>query len=375
VELVQGGGYAPFHAIRVTQKLKTMSTTAATTRSTVRSAKKLMAAKHRAEGTLNAIGDGVGCTDLKGRITFLNVVAEELTGWGWKEALGRPMAEVIRIVSAATHEPIADLTDRAVEGNETVHLPPDSLLVRRDGIELAVEDSTAPIHDADGNPTGAVIVFRDVSAARAASLQMAYIAQHDFLTGLPNRMLLEDRIGQAINAAPRHAGGLAVMYLDLDAFKPINDELGHPVGDLLLQEVAARLVDCVRASDTVSRQGGDEFVVLLSETNLAEAARVATRMLRAIEDIRVIGGHEIHTTGSLGIALYPKHGGDGDTLIKHADIAMYQAKGNGRSRYLVFDDAMTARVVVQRPMGGPVGVMDRASPKAPRPAARRRKTH
>ena len=125
--------------------------------------------------------------------------------------------------------------------------------------------SVAPIHDREGQATGAVIVFRDVSAARAMALQMTHSAEHDFLTGLPNRMLLNDRIGQAIALAPRHRKQVAVLFLDLDGFKHINDSLGHPIGDKLLQSVASRLVDCVRGSDTVSRQGGDEFVVLLSE--------------------------------------------------------------------------------------------------------------
>ena len=153
----------------------------------------------------------------------------------------------------------------AVGQDRTVHLPSNCILVRRDGFEIPIEDSVAPIHDREGQATGAVIVFRDVSAARAMALQMTHSAEHDFLTGLPNRMLLNDRISQAIALAPRHMKKVAVLFLDLDGFKHINDSLGHPIGDKLLQSIAKRLVDCVRGSDTVSRQGGDEFVVLLSE--------------------------------------------------------------------------------------------------------------
>lgn len=308
----------------------------------------LIEKKERAQVTLNSIGDGVGCTDLEGRITFLNVVAERLTGWPWNEAVGRPMEEIIRIVDVKTHQLIPDLTNRAVRGDKTVHLPPDSVLVTRDGREIPVEDSTAPIHDAAGQATGAVFVFRDVRAARVAAAELAYSAQHDFLTGLPNRMLLDDRIKQAINAAPRHSGHLAVLYLDLDGFKQINDSLGHPVGDRLLQSVATGLVGCVRASDTVSRQGGDEYVVLLSESEpSAGTSTIAKRMLDAVAGIREMDGHAVEVSMSIGIAVYPADGQDADTLIKNADIAMYQVKGNGRSGYQFYDATMPSHTMIR----------------------------
>src|SRR4029077_1383857 len=139
------------------------------------------------------------------------------------------------------------------------------VLIRRDGYESAIEDTAAPIHDRRGQVTGAVIVFHDVGVARAMSLKMSYLAQHDFLTELPNRMLLNDRLTQAIALAQRHHKSLAVLFLDVDHFKHINDSLGHAIGDELLKSIAQRLVTCVRSSDTVSRHGGDEFVVLLSE--------------------------------------------------------------------------------------------------------------
>ena len=143
--------------------------------------------------------------------------------------------------------------------------------------EIPIEDSVAPIHDREGKATGAVIVFRDVSAARAMALEMTHSAQHDFLTGMPNRMLLNDRVNQAIAWAQRNSKKVAVLFLDLDGFKHINDSLGHPTGDKLLQSVAKRLVDCVRGSDTVSRQGGDEFVVLLTEVGQSEDAAITAQ--------------------------------------------------------------------------------------------------
>ena len=178
------------------------------------------------------------------------------------------------------------------------------------------------------------------------ALQMTHSAEHDFLTGLPNRMLLNDRVGQAIALARRQEKQVAVLFLDLDGFKHINDSLGHPIGDKLLQSIAKRLVDCVRGSDTVSRQGGDEFVVLLSEVEHAEDAAVtANRMLQAVAEAHSIDQHDLHVTTSIGVSVYPDDGADAETLIKNADTAMYQAKENGRQSYQFFKPAMNVRAV------------------------------
>jgi diguanylate cyclase (GGDEF)-like protein len=230
--------------------------------------------------------------------------------------------------------------------NRTVHLPPNCIHVRRDGFETPIEDSVAPIHDREGKTTGAVVVFRDVSAAQAMALQMTHSARHDFLTGLPNRMLLNDRVSQAIAAGPRHSKKVAVLFLDLDGFKHINDSLGHPTGDKLLQSIAKRLVACVRAADTVSRQGGDEFVVLLSEIEQPEdAAITARRMLEAVAEAHPVDHHDLHVTTSIGVSVSPDDGLDAETLIKNADTAMYQAKENGRHSYQFFKPAMNIRAV------------------------------
>jgi diguanylate cyclase (GGDEF)-like protein/PAS domain S-box-containing protein len=306
----------------------------------------LFVEKERAQVTLNCIGDAVICTDAAGNITFLNIVAEKMTSWSRQEAAGRPMAEVFRILDANTRETTPSPTERSVELNQTVHLPMNCILVRRDGSEVPIEDSVAPIHDREGQPTGAVVVFRDVSVARAMALEMTHSAQHDFLTGMPNRMLLNDRVNQAIAWAQRNSKKVAVLFLDLDGFKHINDSLGHPTGDKLLQSIAKRLVDCVRGSDTVSRQGGDEFVVLLTEVSQSEDAAVtARRMLQTVAEAHSVDQHDLHVTTSIGVSVFPDDGMDAETLIKNADTAMYQAKENGRQSYQFFKPAMNVRAV------------------------------
>ena len=184
-------------------------------------------------------------------------------------------------------------------------------------------------------------------ALRNSEALMAYSAQHDFLTGLPNRMLLNDRIGQAITSAPRQMNKVVVvLFLDLDGFKHINDSLGHRIGDKLLQSIAKRLLVCVRSSDTVSRQGGDEFVVLLSAVDQSEDAVItARRMLRAVAEVHSIDHHDLFVTTSIGVSVYPGGGVDAETLIKNADTAMYHAKESGRQNYRFFKPAMNVRAV------------------------------
>jgi diguanylate cyclase (GGDEF)-like protein/PAS domain S-box-containing protein len=304
----------------------------------------LFVEKERAQVTLGCIGEAVACTDLLGRVTFLNATAEKMTGWSSEEAAGRTIAEVCRILDFASREPIPNPMDIGVAAGES---PPSSfLLVRRDGLEIPIEDSVAPIRDRQGKASGAVIVFRDVSAARAMAQQIIHSAQHDFLTGLPNRALLNDRVNQAIGLSSRHGTRGAVLFLDLDGFKHVNDSLGHPVGDKLLKSIAGRLVDCLRGSDTVSRQGGDEFVVLLSEVEHPEDAAIsARRILQAVSEAHLIDKYDLHITTSIGVSVYPDDGLDAETIIKNADTAMYQAKENGRHRYQFFEPAMNVRAV------------------------------
>ena len=286
--------------------------------------------KDRAQATLNCIADAVICTDMSGNVTFFNPVAGSMMGWPTKDVVGRHLSETFRIVDATTRKPILDPMAKAASENLTGKLPLNCVLIHRDGKEVFIEDSVAPIHDREGAVTGAVIVFRDVSAARALSEQLTHLVEHDSLTGLPNRSLFCDRVGQAISLARRHRGQAAVLFLDLDGFKQINDSLGHAAGDKLLQSVARRLLACVRDPDTVSRYGGDEFAVLLQDVHRPQDAAATTRrVLRALGEVHSVDGHQVHITASIGMSIYPDDGFDAETLIRNADTAMYRAKKNG----------------------------------------------
>lgn len=307
-------------------------------------AEALFEEKERAQVTLNSIGDAVLSCDVSSRVTYLNKVAERLTGWTGEAAAGRPIEDVFRIMDATTRAVIPNPMVQAMFEDKTVLLAPNSILSRRDGVEAAIEDSAAPIHDRHGRVTGAVMVFHDVSTTRALSLNLAHQAQHDALTDLPNRLLLDDRLSHAIVLGRRHGVKLAVLYLDLDRFKYINDSLGHDVGDRLLKVVAERLSGCVRGSDTVSRHGGDEFVILLSELSGGQDAAIsAEKVLQALAAPLLIDGHSLHISASIGIAIFPEDGEDPEALLKHADFAMYHAKGCGRSNFQFFREDMNVR--------------------------------
>src|SRR6202171_5182707 len=255
--------------------------------------------KERAVVTLNSIGDAVLCTDISGNITYLNVVAATMTGWRREEATGKPLAEVFRIINGSTRKTARDPMEMAVEENKTVGLTVNCILIRRDGFESAIEDSAAPIHDRAGRVIGAVIVFHDVSAARAMSLQMTHSAQPDLVTNLPNRLLLNDRITQAIALARRQNAPVAVIFPDLGGFKSINDSLGAPTG-----------------------------------------------APHSIE------GHDRHINGSIGISVYPEDGEDAETLIKNADTAMYHAKESGRNNFQFFKADMNLKAVERQSLEG-----------------------
>jgi diguanylate cyclase (GGDEF)-like protein/PAS domain S-box-containing protein len=295
----------------------------------------------RAQVALGCVGYALICVDVEGRVTSLNEVAQTLTGWSAKEARGRPLAEVFE-----KRRERSDRTASIAHEGEPPPLRADGILVRRDGTETPIEDSVGPTFDREGQSTGKVVVFRDVRIARAPSIETAQMVEHDALTGLANRRLLSERIAGAISLAKRHDARVALLFLDLDGFKQINASLGHAVGDKLLRALAIRLQTCARASDTVSRQGKGEFVVLLSEmAHTDDASRVACRILDSVAEPFYVDQHRLHVTGSIGVSVYPEDGQDAETLIRNADAAMYQAKENGREGYHYFKPVMNARAV------------------------------
>lgn len=306
----------------------------------------LFVEKERARVTLESVGDGILSTDVAGNITYLNAQAERLTGWSRNEAYGRPIAEVFQLIDSTSRQRACNPVDLVIQHEKPMRLEANSILLKHDGNELPIEDSIAPIFDRTGKVTGAVIVFRDVTQIRALAEKMSHLAQYDYLTDLPNRMLLNDRLTQAVIYAKRHGTQVAVLFLDLDKFKHINDSLGHMAGDKLLKSVAQRLVGLVRKSDTVSRQGGDEFIVLLHEDMHAENAAVAAeKIVQALVQPHYIDEHELHITTSIGISLFPGDGEDADTLVKNADTAMYFAKKKGRNNFQFFKNEMNLRAV------------------------------
>lgn len=300
-------------------------------------------AREQAQATLDSISDALVVCDPAGVITAFNPAASELTGWSRDEAVGRGLEEVVKLVEPAKGAPQPSVLREVLRTGRPARLEGERELVRRDGTHRPIEESASPLYDRHQRAVGAVLMFHDVTHVREQAQALSHMAQHDFLTGLPNRVLFQDRLTQAL-ATVGQGGRGAVLYMDLDKFKPINDTLGHPVGDKVLQEVARRLRDCVRADDTVSRQGGDEFVLLLVRlADPRDAARVAEKLIRSIAQPIVVDGKELHVGASVGISLFPQDGRDARMLMKAADTALYHVKETGRGRYSYFTDVMGER--------------------------------
>ncbi len=295
--------------------------------------------------TLSSIGDGVISTDLTGRVLMLNPVAEIYTGWTTKEAYSQRLELVFQIINEDSRRPVESPTRRAMQEGIVVALASNTRLVSRNGQEFSIEDSAAPIRNTRGETIGGVVVFRCVDDKRDAIEKMTWQANHDALTGLPNRTLLGDRIEQSLAMARRTGQIVVVAFMDLDGFKPVNDQYGHEAGDALLVDVARRLKSVLRTEDTVARLGGDEFVLVL--TSLAghdDINPALTRVLDTLSMPYAVNGAMLEISASIGATVYPMDSGDADTLIRHADQAMYQVKQRGRRHFQLFDPWMDQQV-------------------------------
>ncbi|MGN6481916.1 diguanylate cyclase domain-containing protein [Luteibacter sp.] len=294
----------------------------------------LFAAKELAQVTLDSIGDAVLTTDTTGTITFLNQRAEALLLRPAMRARGMPIESVVYLRDSSDQPSESSLMRAIAEERPVDMLQPRQLLLA-DGTRLDIEDVAAPIRDREGHVVGGVLVLRDVSVARAVADRMRQLAESDTLTGLPNRLVFEERLKASL-AHLKADDSLAVLYMDLDGFKAVNDIHGHAAGDELLRQFAERLLRRTRKADTVCRLGGDEFVALLAPPiSLREAMVRAEDFVDAAAQPFFWNGVPLHVTVSVGIATAPQHGVDALALVRHADDALYEAKASGKNKVAV----------------------------------------
>ncbi len=297
--------------------------------------------------TLQSIGDAVITTDAQGAVTWLNPAAERMTGWLTAEAAGRPLVQVFHIVNEETREPTENPVATCLKQGKTVGLANHTVLVSRDGDEYGIEDSAAPIRNAAGELLGVVLVFHDVTEQRRLSGEMSYRASHDALTGLINRAEFEARLRRTLNKAHEERSQHALMYIDLDQFKLVNDACGHSVGDQLLQQVAKLMGETVRARDTLARLGGDEFAVILEHCTTEQAQRVAQQICDRMDDFRFVhDGRRFRIGTSIGLVPLDTRWANTAAVMQAADTSCYAAKEAGRNRVHAWFDtdlAMRAR--------------------------------
>jgi diguanylate cyclase (GGDEF)-like protein/PAS domain S-box-containing protein len=281
--------------------------------------------------------EGIIVTDADNKIVSVNRSFVEITGYSAEEVIGRnpnilssghqgrDFYERMWAEIAETGSWQGEMWDRRKNGE----VYPEALTIIR-------------VKNVEGTVINHLAIFSDISERRLAQERIQQLAHYDVLTGLPNRVLFSDRLEQAMIFAQRNHSKISLLFLDIDRFKQINDTLGHGVGDQLLQSVGQRLLECVREQDTVSRQGGDEFIVVLADADAEGAELVADKIMHNITQPYMIEQHDLRITASIGIAVYPDHAQDCESLIKYADVAMYQAKESGRNCYLRFDPTMNA---------------------------------
>jgi len=295
--------------------------------------------KESAQITLQSIGDGVVTTDEEGFVEYLNPVAQELTGWRVEDALGRPLEEIFRGFHEETCEPLENPLTQAMERNRAIKSVRPTLLIRRDGNELYIESTASPIRNDRGDVSGGVLVFHDVSESRELNRRLSYHASHDILTGLVNRREFENRIDRALKSAKARETSYALLYLDLDRFKIINDTCGHQAGDTLLGQLGALLKSRIRWRDCLARLGGDEFGVLLESCSLDEAMRSAESLVQAIDEFKFNWeDRSFKLTVSVGVVPITSDNVDVAAIVNAADSACSAAKEAGRNRVHSFEE-------------------------------------
>jgi len=290
--------------------------------------------KERAQVTLHSIGDGVVTTDSEGRVDYMNPVAEELTGWRLAEAKGQPLTKVYRVVDDETRQSLAyqvgDVSARAEVDGRPI------LLQHQNGNEFAVRDSCSPIRDSEREVVGMVVVFHDVSHLREMEQQLSWQATHDVLTGLFNRREFERRLAKLLESAMGADLHHALLYLDLDNFKTVNDTCGHAAGDEFLRQLTKVMQSRMRVSDTLARLGGDEFGALLESCPLDQALRIANAIRDTVRDFRFVWQAKAFTVGvSIGLVPIDARSGTTARVLAAADASCYEAKNKGRDRVQV----------------------------------------
>jgi len=302
------------------------------------SREELINEKERALVTLQSIGDGVITTDTNGIVESINTAAEMLTCWKADDAIGRPLHEIFNIINEYTRIPANNPVERCLKENTIIGLANHTVLIRKDQTEISIEDSAAPIRDQEGNIFGVVLVFHDVTQARTLAAKLTHQSTHDALTGLVNRREFEDKVQNALISASQHDLKHAMLFIDLDQFKVVNDTGGHIAGDELLRQIANLLKEPLRESDTLARLGGDEFGVLLENCKLNNAADIAREVCAIVAEYRFSWEKMVFNIGaSIGVVPIIKNCGSLAELISKADIACYTAKDQGRNRIYVSD--------------------------------------
>ncbi|MRW93301.1 EAL domain-containing protein [Duganella sp. FT80W] len=298
---------------------------------------------------IDAMADGLLTTDARGRIEYANPAAVRLLGGSLATLRGRAINELMALRDSGTHAALEHPVLRVLATGGIVRLPTASILEQGQRADMTISDATAPIRDNSGAVSGVVMTFYDSSETRQLQAQVDHLAWHDYLTGLPNRFAAELHLEQILVEARQRQVPLAVMYLDLDKFKAVNDVHGHAAGDALLVAVTARLRGCFRSIDLISRQGGDEFLILMAPgTNRNEVAQAAARILAALARPCKVEDNLLSIGCSIGIALYPQHGERGELLLQHADAALRSAKSSGRNTWKFFSRRLMERVVEGR---------------------------